>query len=683
MTYSSSVHEHNNNTVFFSDNPNLQETLFLHIYFVVENLIMFQSVRVAVSFIVALLVSKMVGSLYGTSVDHDRDIEHTIGELNRRIAGLQVQRSHAYVPPVFWAKDRGVYESNIRINTYGKPWIAGFRQVGVFDNNAFATAWVTICLLEAGQYGKGAPVPGDEPMKRALELINSHHDKNSPPGNGAVDFWPQTLNHSSGLWVSQPTNIISIISLLDDDLPWDLIEKVCSILGPSSEVCELLKFLQGARQELFPAFKIPADFDDTFVNIGLGSLLKQLSKRYPVLYQLWESNNTNTDSAFELLKTYAYRPLSDDLANVIDPRTYYYAHGFLEKANDEGKPVSLVTTWIQNLTEERVRHNEGVSMPFNINNVDSTVAANVIYGVNAALLENMFETKTWFDADTRMVYENTTSFIAWVIESGTMTSRPDLALTYYPSRYNFYWFVARTRFLIANRIARGDLPAFPSLRLVYEQLNEVLQSRVTTDILAEAKTEGGKWAYFDDFLGGADETWEGKPKNSADDRLFTTSMAVNTLIATWTTQDEVTGQLTWAKDTPVDVIRVVDQAVSWLAEFILSDDYKPLNAFFSGSVKGTSTMPFYYPINFLEYVNGTKIPLNDTHIDLDSSVVLAMSGVVPHEQYKKMVQEPHFGHQTPTEFPGYSNSVFPFWSSAAYTYASTLLTLSQFLNLAT
>ncbi|XP_038064437.1 uncharacterized protein LOC119734887 [Patiria miniata] len=569
----------------------------------------------------------MVGSLYGTSVDHDRDIEHTIGELNRRIAGLQVQRSHAYVPPVFWAKDRGVYESNIRINTYGKPWIAGFRQVGVFDNNAFATAWVTICLLEAGQYGKGAPVPGDEPMKLALELINSHHDKNSPPGNGAVNFWPQTLNHSSGLWVSQPTNIISIISLLDDALPWDLIEKVCSILGHSSEVCELLKFLQGARQELFPAFKIPADFDDTFVNIGLGSLLKQLSKRYPALYQLWESNNTNTGSAFELLKTYAYRPLSDDLANVIDPRTYYYAHRFLEKANDEGKPVSLVTTW--------------------------------------------------------MVYENTTSFIAWVIESGTMTSRPDLALTYYPSRYNFYWFVARTRFLIANRIARGDLPAFPSLRLVYEQLNEVLQSRVTTDILAEAKTEGGKWAYFDDFLGGADETWEGKPKNSADDRLFTTSMAVNALIATWTTQDKATGQLTWAKDTPVDVIRVVDQAVSWLAEFILSDDYKPLNAFFSGSVKGTSTMPFYYPMNFLEYVNGTKIPLNDTHIDLDSSVVLAMSGVVPQEQYKKMVQEPHFGHQTPTEFPGYSNSVFPFWSSAAYTYASTLLTLSQFLNLAT
>ena len=63
-----------------------------------------------------------------------------------------------------------------------------------------------------------------------------------------------------------------------------------------------------------------------------------------------------------------------------------------------------------------------------------------------------------------MLYENTTSFIEWVIESGTMTSRPDLALTYYPSRYNFYWFVARTRFLLACRSANGSLPDLPSLR---------------------------------------------------------------------------------------------------------------------------------------------------------------------------------------------------------------------------
>ncbi|XP_022091387.1 uncharacterized protein LOC110979682 isoform X2 [Acanthaster planci] len=454
---------------------------------------MFRLTQIALCLIIVSLTFSHFESMYVAS-SGDPDITGTIKGLNRRIADLQVQHSRHYIPPLIWAKDRGVYESNIRINTYGKPLLADFRRVGVFDNNAFATAWVTICLLEAGRYGTGAPTPVDEQMKMALELLNSHHDKNRPPGTGAVDFWSQAFNQSSGLWMSQPTNILSIITLMDDALPWDLMEEICKKLGPSfTEVCELLDFLKGAKHQLLPAFKIPADFDDTFVNIGLGCLLKQLGSRSPSLYQLWESGNTEANTVFQLLKTYAYRPLSASLANLIDPRTYYFARGFLEKAEEEGKPVSLATTW--------------------------------------------------------MVYENTTSFIEWVIDSGTVTSRPDLALTYYPSRYNFYWFVARTRFLIANRLAGRALPPFPSLRFVYEHLNRALQSRVTSDILAEAKTEGGKWAYFDDFLGGADETWTGKPKNNAEDRLFTTSMAVNALIATWTTQDKATRRLSWEKDT--------------------------------------------------------------------------------------------------------------------------------------
>lgn len=61
------------------------------------------------------------------------------------------------------------------------------------------------------------------------------------------------------------------------------------------------------RDTYIKAFHIPADFDDTFVNIGLGSLLKENSKSFPKSYKSWTKRNSNLNSAFTALKKYAYR----------------------------------------------------------------------------------------------------------------------------------------------------------------------------------------------------------------------------------------------------------------------------------------------------------------------------------------------------------------------------------------
>lgn len=45
---------------------------------------------------------------------------------------------------------------------------------------------------------------------------------------------------------------------------------------------------------------------------------------------------------------------------------------------------------------------------------------------------------------------NVTNLLAWAIESNIINIRTDLALTYYPSVYDFYWFVARNVFLLNN-----------------------------------------------------------------------------------------------------------------------------------------------------------------------------------------------------------------------------------------
>ncbi len=47
-------------------------------------------------------------------------------------------------------------------------------------------------------------------------------------------------------------------------------------------------------------FHIPADLDDTSVNLALGGLLSQLQSKFPSLYQKWESANPDIPTLFKL-----------------------------------------------------------------------------------------------------------------------------------------------------------------------------------------------------------------------------------------------------------------------------------------------------------------------------------------------------------------------------------------------
>ena len=67
-------------------------------------------------------------------------------------------------------------------------------------------------------------------------------------------------------------------------------------------------------------------------------------------------------------------------------------------------------------------------MPFNLNNVDVTVAANAIYGMTSASIENINDFGNLFlqSDDLQKIYLNTTKFISWSINSN-FSGRPDLA----------------------------------------------------------------------------------------------------------------------------------------------------------------------------------------------------------------------------------------------------------------
>lgn len=262
---------------------------------------------------------------------------------------------------------------------------------------------------------------------------------------------------------------------------------------------------------MIDSYHIPADSDDTFVNLGFGFLLSQRQSQDG--FKLWQKRNWNRIEVMKALKKYAYRPFSNDTnSNLIDTRTYFYLRDYLYDIQQSNKHLAVfATTWSQNLEEERVQSPD-ISMPFYVNNVDLTVSANVLYGLTTSVLMSANSSNgsngidsDWFDSDLQIIYENTTDLICWFIERN-FSSRPDLALTYYPSVFNFYWFTSRVVNLLRSHFStHGSFP-FSVMSRVMSRLTFSLRDIVTNTLLKRAISDKDGLVYFEDFLGMKDES---------------------------------------------------------------------------------------------------------------------------------------------------------------------------------
>ncbi len=222
------------------------------------------------------------------------------------------------------------------------------------------------------------------------------------------------------------------------------------------------------------------------------------------LYQLWKDSNQNNTEALNSLKAYSYTPFSDNTTkNFIDTRTFFYLRDFLYEAQNSSSHAAFATTWVQNIEEDKITVYD-YAMPFHTNNVDLTVSSNVLYGISSNLLTKTNESD-WFDSELQTIYENTTNLVTWFIERN-FSSRPDLALTYYPSVYNFYWFTARSVNLLRSySVKHGGLP-YPVMERVTETLTKAMRGSATNDIVKKAVTDKDGLMYLDDFLGDNDRS---------------------------------------------------------------------------------------------------------------------------------------------------------------------------------
>ena len=76
---------------------------------------------------------------------------------------------------------------------------------------------------------------------------------------------------------------------------------------------------------------------------------------------------------------------------------------------------------------------------------------------------------------------DTTNLLSWAIQSGMVNKRPDLSLTYYPSSYDFYWFVARLYNFLRNE--GEDNLKYPEQKYCLRELQLVLHKKATQNLL--------------------------------------------------------------------------------------------------------------------------------------------------------------------------------------------------------
>ena len=180
----------------------------------------------------------------------------------------------------------------------------------------------------------------------------------------------------NGSWQQWPTNLATPITWTTP-----IAQKLAAWCATTPAVCALVQPIIAEMenlQDFLSSFGIPADFDDSSVNLALGLLLSQMQQDLPESWAMWSGAPGNVDPAplFELYTQFAYQPFSSNSdQNSIDPRSYYYLRKFISAAADraaaDGVPPSLmlIPTWLDSISSSDRNYAKHHKMPFLVNNV--------------------------------------------------------------------------------------------------------------------------------------------------------------------------------------------------------------------------------------------------------------------------------------------------------------------------
>jgi hypothetical protein len=218
---------------------------------------------------------------------------------------------------------------------------------------------------------------------------------------------------------------------------------------------------------------------------------------------------------------------------------------------------AIFTTWFQD-HQQQLQQYPWVQTPLRVNNVDAAVAVNALYGITSALLLRpqayLEPASGQLPCDVATAFNSTLAAVVWAVESGWVTRRPDLVTLYYPTKWPLYAHLARWYQQLQQALegpsaalsstARGStqLPStaaaaaasLPELRHALHTLQQLLEGPVTDQLLAtSSSTDPEGLVVWDGFVGQGDTSW-GSPAPVYEDRVWSTSLVVNTLLDIWT-----------------------------------------------------------------------------------------------------------------------------------------------------
>jgi len=526
----------------------------------------------------------------------------------------------------------------------------------------------------------------------SLDGILDFRDKNYDDTTPIYTFWKQI--NVNGTWSQHPDTMYKLITSVPTISASTL--EFMKKIGLGS-LADIINTFQGLCQSFMYAYRIPSDADDTSVNMGLTGRIHKLKEALGDTSNNWLKTNVDFKSLFGTLKKYSYRPFlnlsrqngtdnneTSEFADLLDPRSYYPLRSYLEDVYETetkaGRTPDLIlpATWIFDYIQQK-KFFPTISMPLNLNNVDLNVASNFLFGISNLVLfhENSTYVNEIFDDEMKQMYMNTLDLFIHSLKVNIVMERPDLAMLYYPSKFDFYWLVTRTynlikteRFKLSNNIKFKYKNTDDFFELVQTKLEHALKEVASPQILKTAETDG-KNRFFTEFLG------DYKNYSRYEDRDFATGLAFNSLINIWTDLNS-DYHLEFSPDTPQEVKTLIDDLALFLVENINSYWTSLEGAFFSGSVKSYQSMPYFYPANMYEYLNGTKVPNHDDPKYLDMNYTGGVRGFIQKEEYEKLLNETYYGSKVPTTFPGFNFSPFPYWSSPAITHSISMIGLSKY-----
>ncbi|XP_055864812.1 uncharacterized protein LOC106057439 isoform X1 [Biomphalaria glabrata] len=371
---------------------------------------------------------------------------------------------------------------------------------------------------------------------------------------------------------------------------------------------------------------------------------------------------------------------SSRVANqIIDSPSYYGLSSYLKGQLKDGKETVLVPTWISFDRHGDVKDSNN-NLFRSYNSIDLTTTATVLH---ALILSHM----TGFvnlDVETELMNLVLSSLrlLTWYV-SNIHELNTFLGVSRYPSRSQLFWILSRTAFQLQSvqatskhmfKFATKEIEAFLAT-LRKDMTFIILQSIVDGGLGSDGKTR----VHVDEFLGVADLDNKNAKKITGDDRLFASAMAINTLVSTWTVQQE-DGTLQFIKGTDDSVRIAVNSLVNYVSSSVDDSSTRQDNAYMTDQVKNCQTFSAQYPSNIVTTREGKVTSTEEMSYKLRYGV----KGVYSPEAYQKELESPRFSERKQENDSNLLNtptSLFRYWSSTAYTKAACILAIAQAANL--